>query len=123
VDQFNDDLRILLENLKSEAVAGGSVRKFAVGNATVTNFQTIYALVHCTPDLSMQECKNCLDGASKEISKYCAGKQGGRVIRPNCGMRFEVSQFYYNSIAPPLTNTNTTKGTPMPLCLSKYFQN
>jgi hypothetical protein len=51
VDQFNDDLRTLLENLRSEAVVGGSVRKFAVGNATVTNFQTIYALVQCTPDL------------------------------------------------------------------------
>jgi hypothetical protein len=63
-----------MENLRSEAVVGGSLRKFAVGNATVTNFQTIYALVQCTPDLSKQDCKNCLDGASKEISKCCYGK-------------------------------------------------
>jgi hypothetical protein len=112
-----------LESLKSEAVAGGSLRKFAAGNATAPNFQTLYALVQCTPDLSELECNNCLAGAFQGILNCCDGKQGGRVISPSCSMRFEVEQFY-NLIAaasppsspvapplsppPPLTNTNTT---------------
>jgi hypothetical protein len=122
-DQFKDDLRKLLENLRSKAVAGGSLRKYAAGNATAPNFQTLYALVQCTPDLSELECNNCLDGAFQGIPNCCDGKQGGRVIRPSCSMRFEVGQFYNltsppsSPVAPPvsppspLTNTNTKKGT------------
>jgi hypothetical protein len=131
-DQFKDDLRKLLENLRSKAVAGGSLRKFAAGNATAPNFQTLYALVQCTPDLSELECNNCLDETFQGIPNCCDGKLGGRVISPSCSMRFEVYQFYTLtapasppsspvappvSPPPPLTNTNTTRGTvPMPLC-------
>jgi hypothetical protein len=125
-DQFKDDLRKLLANLRSEAVVGGSLRKFATGKATAPNFQTLYALVQCTPDLSELECNNCLAGAFEQIPNCCDGKQGGRVIRPSCSLRFEVFPFYTSTAAtsppsslvappvsppPPLTNTNTTKGT------------
>jgi len=41
VDKFNNDLRTLLENLRSQAVAGGSLRKFATGNATAPEFKTL----------------------------------------------------------------------------------
>jgi hypothetical protein len=124
--QFKDDLRKLLENLRSEALAGGSLRKFAAGNATAPGLQTIYALVQCTPDLSELECNNCLAKALQDIPKCCDGKIGGIVISPSCSMRFEVYQFYTLTAAtsppwspvappvsppPPLTNTNTTKGT------------
>jgi len=124
VDQFNNDLRTLLESLRSQAVAGGSLRKFAVGNATAPNFQTLYALVQCTPDLSELDCNNCLLGAFQDIPNCCNGKVGGRVIEPSCNIRFEINQFYDSTAAPspvspppPLTNTDTTKGNPMPLCL------
>jgi hypothetical protein len=125
-DQFKDDLRKLLDSLRSEALAGGSLRKFAAGNATAPNFQTLYALVQCTPDLSELHCNNCLVRVIQDIPKCCDGKQGGRVNSPSCSMRFEVYQFYTSTAAasppsspvapqvsppPPLTNTNTTKGT------------
>jgi hypothetical protein len=126
VNQFNDDLRSLLESLRSEAVAGGSLRKFAARNATAPNFQTLYALVQCTPDLSEEDCNSCLVGAIQNIPVCCDSKQGGRVITPSWNIRFEVSPFYNSTAAastpsspvappvsppPPLTNTNTTKGT------------
>ena len=57
LDKFNQDLRTLLDGLRVQAVAGGSLRKFAEANATAPNFQTLYALVQCTPDLSQQDCK------------------------------------------------------------------
>jgi len=141
-DQFKDDLRKLLESLRSQALAGGSLRKFAAGNATAPNFQTLYALVQCTPDLSELQCNNCLASAFQDIPKCCDGKQGGRVNSPSCSMRFEVYLFYTSTAAasppsspvappvappvsppPPLTNTNTTKGTvPMPLCYCYKMQ-
>ncbi|XP_062160689.1 cysteine-rich receptor-like protein kinase 44 [Alnus glutinosa] len=126
LNQFNDDLRTLLESLRSEAVAGGPLRKFAARNATAPNFQTLYALVQCTADLSEQDCNNCLVGAIQDIPQCCGGKQGGRVIGPSCNIRFETYEFYNSTAAssppsspgeppespsPPLTNTNTTKGS------------
>ncbi|XP_059437201.1 cysteine-rich receptor-like protein kinase 44 [Corylus avellana] len=123
VNQFNDDLRTLMDSLRSEAAAGGSRRKFAAKNATAPEFKTLYGLVQCTPDLSEQDCNDCLRGAIEGIPQCCDGKQGGRVVRPSCNIRFELYPFY-NSTAtasspvappvsppPPLTNTNTTKGS------------
>jgi hypothetical protein len=128
VNQFNDDLRTLLESLRSQAVAGGSLRKyFATGNATAPEFKTLYGLVQCTPDLSEQDCNDCLRGAFESIPQCCDGKQGGQLVRPSCNVIFEVYPFYNSTAAaspassplappvshpPPLTNNTTTaKGT------------
>jgi hypothetical protein len=125
-DKFNNDLRTLLESLRSQAVAGGSLRKFATGNATAPEFRTLYALVQCTPDLSELDCNSCLVDAIQRIPVCCNNKEGGRVVGPSCNLRFEIYQFYNSTAAaspptspvappvsppPPLTNTNTTKGT------------
>jgi hypothetical protein len=89
VNQFNDDLRTLLESLRSQAVAGGSLRKyFATGNATAPEFKTLYGLVQCTPDLSEQDCNDCLRGALESIPQCCDGKQGGQLIRPQLSCHF-----------------------------------
>ncbi|KAF5474798.1 hypothetical protein F2P56_006661 [Juglans regia] len=106
VDQFFDVARSLLERLRSQAAASYSLRKFAAGNATVSNFKTIYALVQCTPDLSEQECNDCLLGASEGIPRCCDGKEGGRIARPSCDIRFEVYPFYYSTTnSPPPTQS------------------
>ncbi|KAM1485452.1 hypothetical protein ACFX13_037729 [Malus domestica] len=47
LDGLNQELRKLLDSIRSEAAAGGSLRKFAFGNAR----QTIFALAQCTPDI------------------------------------------------------------------------
>ncbi|KAM4106089.1 hypothetical protein ACB094_04G041100 [Castanea mollissima] len=93
-DQFSQDLRTLLDSQRGQAAKGGSLRKFAAGNATAPNFQTLYSLVQCTPDLSAQDCSDCLAGAMGDIPNCCDRKQGGRVIRPSCNLRFEISPFY-----------------------------
>jgi hypothetical protein len=120
VDQFNDDVTTLLERLRTQAVAGGPLRKFAVGNATAQNSYTLYGLVQCTPDLSELDCNSCLALA---ITRKRGGVEGGRVTTPSCNIRFEIYLFYDSTVAasislsvsvsppPPLTNTNTTKGT------------
>ncbi|XP_035544102.1 cysteine-rich receptor-like protein kinase 26 isoform X1 [Juglans regia] len=105
-DQFFDVARNLLERLRSRAAASNSLRKFAAGNAAVSNFKTIYALVQCTPDLSEQECNDCLLGASEGIPRCCDGKEGGRIARPSCDIRFEVYPFYYcTTNSPPCTHS------------------
>ncbi|GMY32298.1 cysteine-rich receptor-like protein kinase 26 [Fagus crenata] len=127
VDEFNQDLRTLFDSLRSGASTGGSLRKFAAGNATAPNFQTLYALMQCTPDLSEQDCSDCLGGVMGGIPNCCNGKQGGRVVGPSCNLRYEVYLFYDPtadptppspspppslpvSPSPPSTTTPTTKG-------------
>nr|GFA86640.1 cysteine-rich RLK (receptor-like protein kinase) 26 [Tanacetum cinerariifolium] len=60
VPSFTRDLLNLLSNLTAEAAAGGSLLKYAAGTMTRPNSEVTYALVQCTPDLSEQQCTNCL---------------------------------------------------------------
>ena len=119
VNEYFQDLRSLLDDLKSRAAAGGSLRKFATGNVTAPGFKTIYGLVQCTPDLSQTDCNNCLDDAFGDIPKCCDRKKGGRVLSPSCNFRYEEYLFYNStSDAPPKTSppppplTNNTTITP-----------
>ncbi|KAG6394047.1 hypothetical protein SASPL_144624 [Salvia splendens] len=93
-DQFRVDLRTLLDDLRRRAAGGSSTRKVAAGNATGPDFQMIFGLVQCTPDLSSQDCTSCLVGAISEIPQCCDGMKGGRVLRPSCNLRFESAPFF-----------------------------
>jgi hypothetical protein len=92
--EFNKDLSNLLQNLRGRAVAGGSLRKFAVGNASAPRFQTLYGLMQCTPNLSEQDCNGCLSGAIDNFLKAYADRLGGRILRPSCNFRYENSSFF-----------------------------
>ena len=93
-DQFRQDLTTLLDSQIGQAAAGGSLRKFAAGNTTAPNSQTLYSLAQCTPDLSAQVCGDCLNGAMEFLPYCCDGRKGGRVVRPSCNLRYEVYHFY-----------------------------
>ncbi|XP_061353836.1 cysteine-rich receptor-like protein kinase 44 isoform X3 [Gastrolobium bilobum] len=94
VDQFNKVLFNLMRNLKGAAASGDSRRKYAADNATVSTFQTIYGIVQCTPDLSSQGCKDCLDGAITLIPECCNANRGVTVIGPSCNVRYQTYRFY-----------------------------
>ncbi|XP_015882290.3 cysteine-rich receptor-like protein kinase 44 [Ziziphus jujuba] len=120
VEAFNDELMNLFDKLRSQAAGGNSLRKYAAGNVSFSrNFQTIYALVQCTPDLSKLECENCLGDAFSRISQCCIGRRGGQVLYPSCKIRYELGQFYESTPPPPppppspppnSTTTTTSKG-------------
>ncbi|KAI4298614.1 hypothetical protein L6164_032150 [Bauhinia variegata] len=122
VNQFNQVLRDLLDSLRSKAASGDSLRKYAAANTTGPSFQTIYGLVQCTPDLSEQECNDCLVGAFSKMPFCCDSKIGGRVVGPSCNFRYEIYRFFEPtadtpppsppqvSPPPPSTNNNSTEG-------------
>ncbi|BFG35416.1 hypothetical protein CerSpe_216890 [Prunus speciosa] len=117
VDGFFHEMRKLLKDLNGQAAANGSLRKFAIGNTTAPNFQPIYGLAQCTPDLAEQACSECLDAAMGNIPAYCERKQGCRVQNPSCTVRYEVNRFYDpttvvplpSSPPPPSTSTGGSK--------------
>ncbi|PQQ09727.1 cysteine-rich receptor-like protein kinase 10 [Prunus yedoensis var. nudiflora] len=118
VDGFYQELRRLLEDLSGQAAANGSLRKFAEGTTTTPNFQTIYGIAQCTPDLAEEVCSDCLVGAMGDIPKCCQGKQGGRVVRPSCNVRYESSRFYDPTTVPPLPSSSPPLSSPPPPPLS-----
>ncbi|CAJ2630362.1 unnamed protein product [Trifolium pratense] len=109
-DQFNRALGNLMKKLKEKAASSNDSRvKYATGNETDTslNFQTIYGLVQCTPDLSFQDCTSCLEDAIYEIPSCCNNKMGGRFFKPSCKIRFESGLFY-----DPPTVVDTVETSP-----------
>ncbi|KAK3039738.1 hypothetical protein RJ639_027079 [Escallonia herrerae] len=108
--QFNDVLGKLLFDLRDRAAAGG-VRKYAADEAKYTSLVTIYGLEQCTPDISVQHCKSCLDLARNDVVLYASGKVGAFAIRYSCVLRFETYSFFQpmaDAPPPPL------RGTPAP---------
>ncbi|KAG2688136.1 hypothetical protein I3760_09G080500 [Carya illinoinensis] len=95
VEGFSNVLRLLLDRLRNSAALGNSTRKFALGSEAAPDFQTIYSLVQCTPDLNSLDCNNCLLRLSEYTSSCCNGqKVGGVFVTPSCYLRYEKYGFY-----------------------------
>ncbi|KAH7834528.1 hypothetical protein Vadar_017048 [Vaccinium darrowii] len=98
-NQFTNPLRNLLNNLRVQAAEGGTQRKFASGSTPIPggpspDNYTIYALTQCTPDLSTQDCSDCLEGVINVFLGYCDASAGGRGLSPSCNFRYEIRPFF-----------------------------
>ncbi|XP_057463901.1 cysteine-rich receptor-like protein kinase 29 [Actinidia eriantha] len=112
VRPFIQALTTLLEELRVQAASGGTRRKFATGSTLGPDSVNIYALVQCTPDISQQDCTDCLQGATDNIPLCCNGTKGGRVIRPSCHFRYESADRFFRDIpaASPGTKQERKEG-------------
>lgn len=91
-DQFNQNLRALLTDLRGRAASGGPLVKIAAGEEGGPSFQTIFALLQCTPDLSSRDCVACLISSEEFI---CCGNNTGVVVyRPGCFLEYNLEPFY-----------------------------
>ncbi|KAF8017700.1 hypothetical protein BT93_H2788 [Corymbia citriodora subsp. variegata] len=100
-DMYNAALRSLLDDLRGEAAAGGSLRKYATGNTSV-DFNKIYAMAQCTPDLTEQQCSDCLETVIARLGNCCAGKMGARIMAPSCRFRYETNSRFFDPVGEPL---------------------
>ena len=119
VEAFNNVLRPLLESLRKRAAKGNSTHKFALQSVPAPNFQTIYSLLQCTPDLTELECNTCLQDVQDYSSSCCNGKQGGIFQTPSCVLRYETYGFYDPSAEsppppPPPPSPPLTAASPPP---------
>ncbi|KAK9681692.1 hypothetical protein RND81_10G020700 [Saponaria officinalis] len=116
--RFNAKLSTLLSSLQTEAARGNSEIKFADGSTKMGDFETIYALVQCTPDLSLIDCSDCIEIAINTIPHCCEARQGAFIWYPSCTLRYEIYPFYHVNVSnssvvrPPLPppETNNTSG-------------
>ncbi|XP_056171982.1 cysteine-rich receptor-like protein kinase 15 isoform X2 [Syzygium oleosum] len=56
--------------------------------------QTLYALVQCTQDLTVDDCRKCLQEAIRHVKDCCNFSLGARVLSPSCYLRYELYNFY-----------------------------
>nr|GMD93000.1 cysteine-rich receptor-like protein kinase 25 [Ipomoea batatas] len=99
--------------MTTRAAAGDrSGKKFATQETDLDEFNTIYCLVQCTPDLSDSDCQTCLRSA---IEKLYASF-GGRLLFPSCSVRYEGYPFYNSTAAsaPPLIPAPPPNTSPTP---------
>ncbi|BBH07030.1 hypothetical protein Prudu_018834 [Prunus dulcis] len=96
--QFEPVLTHLLGNLSDRAASTNSLKKFAAGHATVPGGEPIYALAQCTPDIDKQNCSSCLKQSVTEIQTCCGGRNGGRVLKPSCNLRYENYSFFASTV-------------------------
>ncbi|GKV42306.1 hypothetical protein SLEP1_g49719 [Rubroshorea leprosula] len=94
VDAFNQSLSFLFNNLSNRAAAGGPLLKYAAGITEGPSSQRIYALVQYTPDLSQQDCSDCLATDIERMKTYCYGKTGCRIPQPSSNLRYEINPFF-----------------------------
>nr|AID21590.1 At4g21410p-like protein [Arabidopsis halleri] len=94
-DDFERLQRGLLDRLKGIAAAGGPNRKYAQGNGSASaGYRRFYGTVQCTPDLSEQDCNDCLVFGFENIPSCCDAEIGLRWFSPSCNFRFETWRFY-----------------------------
>ncbi|CAN8325486.1 unnamed protein product [Cochlearia groenlandica] len=94
-DEFERLQRDLLNRLKVAASGGGLHRKYAQGNGSAsTGYRRFYGTAQCTPDLSVQDCEDCLVFGFGSIPRCCEGEIGLRWFCPSCNFRFETWRFY-----------------------------
>nr|GMC89344.1 putative receptor-like protein kinase At4g00960 [Ipomoea batatas] len=64
--EFNEDLTRLVNRLRGRAANGDQFLKYAADSTPIPESDTIYAYMQCTPDLSVQDCTDCLNNATNE---------------------------------------------------------
>ena len=113
--RFNQLLLETLNSIRTEAANDQSGKKYATKEENFTGFQSLYTLLQCTPDLSPDQCNQCLVGTIASLPNCCTGRQGGRVLTPSCNVRFEVYPFYTEPASPtsppPLAPPNSVPTT------------
>lgn len=57
--------------------------------------------MQCSPDLSVTECNDCLDGAIDDVKPYDR-KLGVGVFKSGCILRYEIYKFFDSTWYPTL---------------------
>ncbi|XP_019171519.1 PREDICTED: uncharacterized protein LOC109167071 [Ipomoea nil] len=113
--EFNEDLAKLVNRLRGTAANGDQFLKYAADSIPGPGSQTIYAYMQCTPDLSVQDCTDCLNNATTVWNNSDGkGKIGARVLRPNCFFRYENSTFFSNTLINQSVSTSPPPPPPPP---------
>ncbi|KAL5842131.1 hypothetical protein ACOSQ3_012734 [Xanthoceras sorbifolium] len=105
--EFHQTWVSLMDGLVKEVSMGSSSLKFETKEAKFNTFQKIYALMQCTPDLSLGDCDVCLRQSVTESQACCLRTIGGNVQRANCYFGRALNPFYspHTDASPSVSTT------------------
>ncbi|XP_031254692.1 cysteine-rich receptor-like protein kinase 18 [Pistacia vera] len=101
--QFDQTWKSLMNRLLKTSSTGSnnSRKKFATGEASLTDSVKIYALMQCTPDISESDFDSCLRQSVFYCESHYHGKAGCLLVRPSCIYEWDSSPFYAASPDAP----------------------
>ncbi|KAJ0247212.1 Cysteine-rich receptor-like protein kinase 17 [Hirschfeldia incana] len=77
----------------SYSLLSPSSKYYANEIAPVPDYRNISVLMQCTPDVSPEDCKLCLEKSVDYYKTLHYGKSGGIVLRPSCFLRWALYTF------------------------------
>ncbi|KAK9681662.1 hypothetical protein RND81_10G018800 [Saponaria officinalis] len=102
VTGFMNVLVDTLDRAADNATSGAVDKKFATNEGifteNLTNLNTIYTLAECTKDITLEDCRNCLQVTIGNISELCNVKAGCTLMCPNCNIRYDTYPFYGDAL-------------------------
>ncbi|KAJ4975288.1 hypothetical protein NE237_000394 [Protea cynaroides] len=94
-DQFNVTVADLMNRLLKRVTYSSATRKYAADVKSYVNFQKVYALVECTPDIPRDDCYRCLSDSIAEIPNCGYPKVAAQIHKPSCNIRFQFNNLFY----------------------------
>ncbi|KAL8151180.1 hypothetical protein V2J09_020988 [Rumex salicifolius] len=121
-DKFGTVVNETIDGLISETARGGNSSFFATGEGVVSQFETAYCLVQCSPDLNGTECDTCLHSAYGDFIPQ-RWPQFAFVFSPSCQLRYSTQGAFYvvqsatppEATAPPLSSPPSSYPPPPPM--------
>ncbi|KAJ4876285.1 putative cysteine-rich receptor-like protein kinase 35 [Raphanus sativus] len=125
-DSVYEELMVRTTAAASNRSSSFEQKYFAAEVASLKNFETMYTMMQCAPDVSSRDCEFCLNRSVVEYKSSCRGKRGGWVSRPSCFFHWELYPFADAfdtitslpppphpsppSLTPPASDRGTTTG-------------
>ncbi|TMX05500.1 hypothetical protein EJD97_016991 [Solanum chilense] len=104
-ERFMGNLSAMFDNVITQATTINLNLKYADNSDEINDFQRLYGMVQCLPDLSAADCVTCLNAALSQVSITLFDAKiptGGRVLHASCNLRYEIYQLLAS--LPPLTS-------------------
>ncbi|KAK6932393.1 Gnk2-homologous domain [Dillenia turbinata] len=120
ITDFNQKMSTTMKGLIGKAAYGAETPTYAMGQADINFFQTVYCFVQCTPDITGSDCNTCLDYALSYIPNCCNGRQWFMIFYPSCQLRYDLKQFYMISSPPASPPAVPTPPPPPPPPIPTY---
>ncbi|KAH6767792.1 hypothetical protein C2S52_018775 [Perilla frutescens var. hirtella] len=98
-DEFRAARTRMFDVVRVQAAGGGPALKVGAGSANISDSRMVYGLMQCTPDISEDECDNCLQRAVQNSQSCCDTAPGVRVLMPSCILRYDHLQFLYTCVS------------------------
>jgi len=89
-EQFMGKLSAMFDNVITQVITVNLNLKYADNSDEINDFQRLYGMVQCLPDLSAVDCVTCLKTAFSQMSITLFDTKiptGGRVLHASCNLR------------------------------------